>query len=189
MQQGNAVAARIRQFREDRKLTLEELSERAGVGAPQLGRIEAGAVPASLAPLLKIARGLGVRLGTLLDDAAQPGPMVVRAGEAHRTVRFSGGTATGGMEIHSLAANKQDRHMEPFLVDLHPAAGDQAPLSSHEGEEFLYVLSGRIEAAYGKEVHSLDVGDSFYYDSIVPHHVHAAPGTETRILAVVFTPC
>jgi len=184
----NLVAERIRQLREARQLSVEQVAERGGLKSTQVAQIEEGGTPASLAPLLKIARGLGVRLGTLLDDVPQPGPALVRAGEAHRTVRLSGGKATG-VEVHALAASKQDRHMEPFLVDAHPAPAPGALLSSHEGEEFLYVLEGRLEVAYGKETYVLGAGDSLYYDSIVPHDVHAAPGAEARVLAVVFTPC
>ncbi len=189
MAEHTTVAARIRQLRESRNVTSEQLSERSGLSLAQIAAIEGGEVLPSLTPLLQIARGLGVRLGTLLDDASQLGPVVTRAGAASETVRFSGGTRTGGLDFHALAANKQDRHMEPFLIDVHPAPAGECPLSSHEGEEFIYVMSGRLEVAYGKERHVLEAGDSIYYDSIVPHHVHAVPGCETRILAVVFAPC
>jgi transcriptional regulator with XRE-family HTH domain len=191
MVENNPVATRIRHLREARKLTLEELSERSSLTAAEITRIEDGMLLPSLAPLLKIARGLGVRLGTLLDDVTQPGPSVVRAGDSRDTVHFTGGAgrSAGGLDLHALAAHKQDRHMEPFLVDVHSTATkDDAP-SSHEGEEFMYILSGRLEIVYGKETYTLDAGDSIYYDSVVPHHVHAAPGCEARLLAVVFTPC
>ncbi len=185
------VAARIRQLREARKLSVEELSERSSLAPTEITQIEAGMLLPSLAPLLRLARGLGVRLGTLLDDVPQPGPVVMRAGDHGDTVHLAaGGTRNvGGLDLHALAANKQDRHMEPFIVDAPAAAPAAVVLSSHEGEEFMYVLSGRLEIAYGKETHTLDAGDSIYYDSIVPHHVQAAPGCEARLLAVVFTPC
>jgi len=76
--------------------------------------------------------------------------------------------------------------MEPFLIDVHPASGD-VPLNEHEGEEFIYVLSGRIEIRYGKDVYQLNAGDSIYYESAVPHHVHALD-SDARILAVVYAP-
>jgi transcriptional regulator with XRE-family HTH domain len=191
MAENNPVAARIRHLREARQLSVEELSERSSLAATEITQIEAGRLTPSLAPLLKVARGLGVRLGTLLDDVVQPGPVVMRAGERRDTVHFAAGGELrgGGLDLQALAANKQDRHMEPFLVDVRPAATGAAALSSHEGEEFMYVLSGRLEIAYGKEAYTLEAGDSIYYDSVVPHQVHAAPGCEARLLAVVFTPC
>ena len=190
MAENNLVAQRIRQLREARHLSAEELSARCSLSAAEITAIENGRLFPSLAPLLKVARGLGVRLGTLLDDAPQPGPVLGRSGVTPATVSFTAnaGHLVDGLDCHSLAANKQDRHMEPFIVDVHPASAAQCTLSGHEGEEFIYVLSGRLEIAYGKEMHRLSAGDSIYYDSVVPHHVHAAPGCETRILAVVYTP-
>ena len=61
-------------------------------------------------------------------------------------------------------------------------------LSAHEGEEFIYVMSGEVEIDYGKEKYSLKEGDSIFYDSIVEHHVHGAIGKSARILAVVYIP-
>lgn len=78
--------------------------------------------------------------------------------------------------------------MEPFLIDVHPAGEEQCAPSSHEGEEFIYVLSGEIEVSYGQERYRLSEGDSIYYDSVVPHDVHGVGNGSARILAVVYTP-
>ena len=88
----------------------------------------------------------------------------------------------------SLASGKVARHMEPFLIDVQPATAGDHKLSSHEGEEFLFVLEGAIEVEYGKETRVLAAGDSIYYDSIVPHQVRAADGASAKILAVVYAP-
>lgn len=188
MAENTSVAARIGELRASRNLTLEQLSERCGLSPEQISAIEGGDVLPSLTPLLQLARGLGVRLGTLLDDAASLGPVVSRAGAAPETVRFSGGARSGGLAFHALAANKQDRHMEPFLIDVQPAAPGEHKLSSHEGEEFLFVLDGALEIEYGKATHTLEAGDSIYYDSIVPHQVRSAGDGPARILAVVYAP-
>ncbi len=78
--------------------------------------------------------------------------------------------------------------MEPFLIDVKPSSGDSPTLSGHEGEEFIYVLSGGIQINYGKTTYDLKEGESIYYDSIVPHDVHAKGETAAKILAVVYTP-
>ena len=105
-------------------------------------------------------------------------------------MRFSGSESPDKsmLDFYSLAAHKRDRHMEPFLINIHPGQGKAPVLSSHEGEEFIYVLSGVVEIHYGKESYHLNEGDSIYYDSIVPHEVRAANGVEARILAVVYAP-
>lgn len=78
--------------------------------------------------------------------------------------------------------------MEPFLIDIAPASDVDFILSTHEGEEFIYVLNGIVEINYGKDVYVLEEGDSIYYDSIVAHHVHAGNGSTAKILGVIYTP-
>ncbi|MCE1197324.1 MAG: cupin domain-containing protein [Marinilabiliales bacterium] len=78
--------------------------------------------------------------------------------------------------------------MEPFIIDIAPEVGQVHNLSAHEGEEFIYVLSGSVEIAYGQQKYLLSEGDSIYYDSVVSHHVHSADGQPGRILAVVYAP-
>lgn len=189
MPNNNEVGAKIKGIRELRQVTLEELSERCGLAPEQIRKIEAGEVAASLTPLLKIARGLGVRLGTFLDDSNCSGPVLSRQNQKTKAVRFADGGEKKGLLFHALAANKNDRNMEPFIIDVYPpAAGQEAPLSSHEGEEFIYVLDGAIEIHHGKETYRLEAGESIYYDSIVSHHVHAAGSANARILAVIYAP-
>jgi transcriptional regulator with XRE-family HTH domain len=187
---GTTIGMKVRTVRESRGLTLEQLAERSGVDREMAAQVEAGALVPSLAPLVRIARALGVRLGTFLDDHENVGPVTARAEVRVSPVRFSGHGRTGpsDLDFYPLAANKAGRNMEPFLVDLHPSSADAAKPSTHEGEEFLHVLAGAVEVSYGLEVHRLGAGDSIYYDSIVPHHVHAAGGKAARILAVVYAP-
>ncbi|WP_135604550.1 helix-turn-helix domain-containing protein [Methanococcoides sp. NM1] len=191
MTEKNSVGEKIRQFRESHEMSVEELAKESQSSVELIEKLEAGELIPSLTPLLKIARALGVRLGTFLDDAPQTGPVVVRNGASDNVVRFSGKSKSSeesALDFHSLAADKQARNMEPFIIDVHPFKNDEEhELSSHEGEEFIYILEGNIEVIYGNETYTLTVGDSIYYDSVVPHDVHAA-GTEAKILAVVYTP-
>ncbi len=191
MSEKNLVGNKIRQLREAREMSVEELAEASHSSVELIQQLENGALIPSLTPLLQIARALGVRLGTFLDDATQNTPVVARTGRAEQIVRFSGNCKTPQrsiLEFSSLASNKLDRHMEPFLIDVHPLGCAEINLSAHEGEEFIYVLKGQIEIMYGKEQYTLNVGDSIYYDSVIPHHVHAAGEQEAQILAVVYTP-
>ena len=71
--------------------------------------------------------------------------------------------------------------MEPFIIDVAPTDDSDFVLSSHEGEEFIMVMEGTMEISYGKHTYLLEEGDSIYYDSIVPHHVHAYEGQAAKI--------
>jgi transcriptional regulator with XRE-family HTH domain len=192
---------RIAELRKTYSINRETLAERSGLPIALIQSIEEeGHIP-DLAPLIKISRALGVRLGTLLDDHEEKGPVITRAGKINTTVRFitglpaedSGGTAADthirerqGLHFSALAADKGGRHMEPFIVDVEPDA--EQPKSAHEGEEFIYILSGTLSLEYGTASHILNEGDSVYYDSIVPHRVFSANQNPARILAVIYTP-
>jgi transcriptional regulator with XRE-family HTH domain len=186
----HSLGDKVRTVRESRSMSAQQLAERADLDPGIVAQIESGDLIPSLSPLIRIARSLGVRLGTFLDDQESVGPVVCRSGEHPNVVRFSGRNqpSRSDLDFFSLAANKAGRHMEPFLVEIHPGSATDARPSAHEGEEFIYVLAGEVEIVYGRESYRLSVGDSIYYDSIVPHHVHCATEAEARILGVVFAP-
>ena len=184
------VGEKIKQIRELKKVSLEELSERTDIEISLIQKIEHEKNIPSLAPLIKIARALGVRLGTFLDDSDSYGPVIVRSGEYHKGVRFTSQSSDvrEHLNFFSLAYDKAGRNMEPFIVDIEPGKQSDFMLSSHEGEEFIFVLEGEVEINYGKEVFKLGKGDSIYLDSIVMHNVHASSNRAARILAVVYAP-
>ena len=186
------VGSKIKGIRETKNISIEEVAERSGLSTEQIVSIETDQTLPSLGPLIKIARALGVRLGTFMDDNDAIGPVVCRAADRERnsSISFSNGAtdARKHMEYHPLAQQKAGRHMEPFIIDIHPTDEHEYQLSAHEGEEFIYVMEGEIELEYGKEVYHLTEGDSIYYDSIVKHHLHGAPGRAAKILALVYIP-
>ena len=189
----NTPGKRITELCKTYSVSQETLSERSGVPVDLIRRIEEEDHIPDLAPLVKISRALGVRLGTLLDDHEELGPVITRAGTAGDTARFITGLPGGtgktdhqGLTFKALAPDKGGRHMEPFIVDIEPDA--EQTKSTHEGEEFIYVISGNLSLEYGSQSQVLHEGDSVYYDSIVPHRVISGDGKPVRILAVIYTP-
>ncbi|MBO4369883.1 MAG: helix-turn-helix transcriptional regulator [Paludibacteraceae bacterium] len=183
------VGEKIKGIREDKKLTLEQVAENSGLDIAIVREIEENKNIPSLAPLIKIARALGVRLGTFLDDSDNLGPVVCRAGEATKAMSTSNATARSNshLDFASLANQKAGRHMEPFIINITNKETETLQKSSHEGEEFIYVMEGKVKIVYGQNEYLLEAGDSIYYDSIVDHLVCAAEN-HARILAVVYTP-
>lgn len=190
MKNQKKIGKKIRDFREFRMIDRAGLALKANLDESQLEMIEEkGKVP-SLGHLIKISRALGVRLGTFLDDQEKIGPAVVKKGQESAGFSFSTSDAKAREHLNffSLAPAKAGRHMEPFIVDIEPSSESDYKLSSHEGEEFIYVLEGKVEINYGKELYQLEQGDSIYMDSIVAHNVHAAADQNARLLAIVYTP-
>ncbi len=112
MSKENHVGNKICQLREAKEMSVEELAEASQSSVELVKQLEDGALVPSLTPLLKIARALGVRLGTFLDDMPQSGPAIVRAGLLRNAVRFSGKaeiSTKSSLEFYSLASDKADR--------------------------------------------------------------------------------
>ena len=137
------VGSKIKGLRETKNLSIEEVAESTGLSVEQINSIENDQNLPSLGPLIKIARALGVRLGTFMDDNDALGPVVCRAEDREKdsSISFSNGAtdARKHMEYHPLAQQKAGRHMEPFIIDINPEENQEYKLSAHEGEEFIYV--------------------------------------------------
>ena len=192
MESNKIIGEKITNVREMKNISIEDMASRSGLSVEQIKRIEGNEDFPSLAPLIKIARVLGVRLGTFLDDQQELGPVVCRKDSRENTegIGFTNNAVTKHkyMSYHALSQDKSGRHMEPFIIDVEPSQETDFIFSTHEGEEFIYVITGTIEINYGKNVYTLNEGDSIYYDSIVAHHVHAANGNVAKILGVIYTP-
>ena len=184
------VGGKIKTIRESKNITINEMAERSGLSVQQIITIEEDKIIPSLSPLIKISRVLGERIGTFLDDNANIGPVVNKLSDSDKEKSFTSMSCNNNsrLDFFSLANKKAGRNMEPFLIDITPNEGATDMLSSHEGEEFIYVLSGSIEVKYGKETYVLEAGESIYYDSIVDHLVSAANNEPAKILAVVYAP-
>ena len=183
------IGEKISTLRTFKKIEKEVLANRAGLSVKQLDLIESGVSIPSLGVLIRITRAMGLRTGTLLDDTVQEGPVIVRANEQQSTLSFStsGNENNEHLNFSSLAPNKTGQHMEPFIIDLVPNERDHPITSSHEGEEFIYVLDGGVTIHYGNETIELGKGDSIYLDSIVKHLVTTST-EKARILGIVYVP-
>lgn len=187
----NKLGRKIKTLREAHHLTAQDLADRCSCEVAVIEGLEAGEIPSSLAPLIKITRALGVRLGTLMDDDESFGPAYIsveQMEEVNRLKSLETASDAGDLSYFSLAAGRPSRHMDPFVITVTPSGETDHELVGHEGEEWLFGLEGCIEIEYGKEVYVLHPGESIYYDSIVPHQVRAHEGQNAKFLAVVYTP-
>ncbi len=180
------VGKRVKMFREKLKMTLADLAEKSGVSVAVIASIEEGEVLPALGVLTKLSRALGQRLGTFMDDQFKPDPIITRAGELDAVKVAHAGKTEAGYSYYSLAVGKPDRHMDPFRVEFAPDA--QPMQSSHEGEELIICISGKVALTYGNETTVLEPGDTAYYNSVVKHVLKSADGKPASIYGIVFMP-
>jgi transcriptional regulator with XRE-family HTH domain len=172
--------------RQEKGLTKEDVGRRTGLSPAYLAQIEADELAPPLGVLIRIAKALDMRLGRFISTGQVKPFTVVRKHERRVVSRYT--SAQGehyGYTYESLAPDKKDRHMEPFMVTLVPS-GAKKELSTHAGQEFIYVLEGIMEVTLRDHKEVLYPGDSIYYDSSVPHLVRCHGDEETLILAVLY---
>lgn len=175
------IARRLAQLRQDRGMTLRELSEQTGFSESYLSRVENLKMPVSIANLAKFAEVFGASIASFFDqDASSARVQFTAAGEGERA-QIRG---PDGVSIRLLASEFKGRIMEPFVVDVE-SARPQAPLQSHEGEEFIHVLKGRCRMVIGDRVFEMKTGDSIYFDSGIRHRVEPIGGRPCEMLSVV----
>jgi len=180
----NKLGKRVSRYREQLGLTQEQLAVNSGLDLAFIQDVENGLVYPPISSMIKFSRALGQRVGTFMDDQFQPDPIVVKADERKEETSSSRG-AKGHYHYFPLGKGKTDRHMEPLFIRIEE--DDVKEISSHEGEEFIIVVSGKVLMKYGKERTTLTVGDSVYYNSVVPHFIGAVEGP-AEIYAVLYVP-
>ena len=183
------VGEKIRTLREQKGLSLQETAERTGYSSALLSQIENHLISPPLGAMIKLAKALEVKVGAFFGEDPREPFTIVRKNERKMTSRFASKEGVSyGYSYESLGFDKKDRHMEPFLVTLEPAMIKSEKLSSHEGEEFIFILEGEMEAILGDHKDILYPGDCIYYDSSIPHKVQCHGEIPAKILAVIWTP-
>jgi transcriptional regulator with XRE-family HTH domain len=180
-----SLSDRIRMVREMRGLTIKDLSSRTGIDAETLIRIESGKVVPALGQLVKLGKALDMKMGYFISPGIDEPLTVVRKHERRSVSRYGEAKSVlYGYSYESLAPDKANRLMEPFIVSLVPTQIQE--FSTHAGQEFIYVLEGEIKVRVGDRADSLKPGDAVYYDSNQPHSVRCAGTTPAKVLAVLY---
>lgn len=186
------IGEKIRGLRQQKRLTLQELSGLTTLSKPLLSQIENEQVIPPLATLLKIARGLKVDIHFFFEDAGNRQNYVLTrredVREDEKVPRQVANDVARPYAYHSLAHGLRHKHMEPFLVEFEKREWDDTLFFRHEGdEEFIYITEGELDFHYNNEVLRMRAGDSIYYDSSQPHGWVAVGTDRARAVAVMYT--
>ncbi len=183
------IGQQIRDLRQNKRMTLQDLSSETELSKPLLSQIENEQVIPPLATLLRISKALKVPLQTFFEEEDNTQKcLVVRAGDANLSHRRpKQGSTPQPYRYHSLAYGKKHKHMEPFMIEFDPQQAEQTQAVQHQGEEFFHLLEGRIELRYSDQTYLIEAGDSIYWDSSEPHRLIAVGDTIARAIVVLYT--
>jgi transcriptional regulator with XRE-family HTH domain len=176
---------RIRRLRQDKGLSIEQLSHLTGFDEQTLQDIETNVLSPQLGTIIKLGKALNTALRRLVSDEGEKLYVITRKDErnvVHRSVSAKGQRAD--YTYMSLAPDVKGRHMEALIVQLEQMVDEQ--YSVHGGEEFIYVLEGVVIMKIGEDHFELQPGDSAYYLSTTPHLLSAKAQT-AKIIAVIYS--
>jgi len=174
------IGQNIRALRVGRGLSLTEVAKRAGLSKSSLSKIEKAQVSSPISTLLAIAGALDVHLSRFfVESKSVPAYVVTRKGKAPVISR---GGSEYGYSYQALALEMPEKSAEPFLLTIRP--GDKRGIFRHEGQEFIYILSGRMRMKVGDEQLVLEPGDSLYFDPRQAHSCEALDRKTVRFLCV-----
>ncbi len=173
------IGPRLARLRAEKKLSIEELSEKTGLEVAELESIEKGNVFPPVGDILKISRSLTVDPSRLLGGDEKD----------HRKKRaedFKKRVAAYNYEV--LTPDAENMHLRAFRITI-PAGQEHPKISyQHEGEEFVYALEGQVEITVGKKKKLLARGESLHFDSGIAHSLKNPGSIECSLIVTVYTP-
>ena len=178
------LGARLRNFRQQRGLSLKQLSERSDLSVGMLSQIERGVATPSLRALGRLRDVYGVPLARFFDDeaAAPADDVVLRAGQ-YRRVEFA-----EQRMAKELVSPASARALEMMVIVMEAGGGSGPEPYRHEGEECGHVLEGCFDLWVGDRSWRLAEGDSFQFASHTPHRFHNPGPARARVLWTVTPP-
>ena len=181
------IGERIRSLRKAKGLSLVELSEQSGIAEETLYGIEGNLISPPLGNIVSLAKLFEISVGEFFGEGGDAPYCIVRSGARETVSRFNSTDGkSASYSYASLGYKKKNRHMEPFLVTLTPTESKEIEPNQHIGEEFLFILEGKVEIRLLDQTEILHPGDSIYYDSTMPHFVSCHGQETATMLAVVY---
>lgn len=174
------IAQRLRGLREVLDLDIGQIANDCGIDPQEYEQAESGEYDISVSMLQKLSRRYGISLDELMfgEEPKMSSYFLTRNGKGISVER------TKVYKYESLAAGFKDRKADPFIVTVEPG---ERPMhyNSHNGQEFNWVIEGRLLLSIGGKELTLNPGDSIYFDSNLPHGMKALDGQTVRFLAII----
>ncbi len=173
------IGMRLASLRDDMEISIEDMAAKLDVTADTYQKYENGEMDFSFSFIYNAAEILGVDVLDLIsgDQPTLNMCSMVKKGKGYSVQREE------EYDYKHLAFTFRNKKSEPFLVTIHP--DDKTPvMHGHDGQEFNYVISGKMKFFIGDICYELEEGDSVYFDSSIPHAEQAIDG-EAQFIAVV----
>jgi len=159
------LGPKIRRLRKHRGLTLKDIAEKTGYTESFLSQVEREIASPSISSLKKISLALGIALTHFFEDKCEPQRILfLKRGEGKKL-----NSAASKTVFRLLAPNVPEGRMEPLLIAMEPGSIQGKGRYSHKGEEFVFLIKGKMEVFVGDKKYVMEEGDSLYFNSSLSH--------------------
>lgn len=176
------IGGRVRFMRGQRGMTLEGLASKSGLTKSFLSKIERGKAVPSISTAMSLAESFGITVSQLVGEDHEADAICVVGKNQRRAFMRPG--ADSGYNYELLAGPKRFKRMEPYIMKP-PLKFEDGRLFEHVGEEFMFVLSGRVEVTLPSRQIVLSRGDALYFDSHLPHRSRSLGKKNAEVLVVI----
>lgn len=170
---------RMRALREEAEISLETLANDTGCSVDRLAKIEADQAIPTVSEVIRISKALSVDPGSFLSAEQR---------ESHRRKVEAYRKRTEAYAYTPLTPGAKTKHMKAFLVQIEPKSDHDMVEYQHEGEEFIYVLKGKLEIRIGDHLQVLEEGQSIHFNSGIRHQLRNLSEDPMELIVVVYTP-
>ena len=171
--------AMVRQLREARQWSAEDLARKTGQTPDFIAQVESDQLSPSVAFIMRMAKAMEVDPGTFLNKEEQATIRDRRAQAYYqRTQNYS---------YTTLTPDGENSHLRAFMVTIEPQLDHKPVAYKHEGEEFIFVMSGDLELTVGSKVQKYKTGESVHFNSDIPHKLKSISNEPTKCLVVLYT--
>lgn len=168
----------IKVYREDRKLSIKELAHETGYPADLLQKVEKDEVTPPVALVLQLSRTLKVDIATLDGDENKKASSRIKSHQKR----------AGSYAYKQLTKSGSDKHLGAYHITIEPNTAHEGVEYHHDGEEFIYVLKGKLSISVGKNTSLLEKGECIHFNSAL-HHALSNPSDEkTELIVVLYIP-
>jgi transcriptional regulator with XRE-family HTH domain len=173
----DSFGVRLKELRLQRGWTLQELADQSGLSKTFVSRLETGDRQASIAAVLTLARIFGVSLASMFESQLETEPCIlVRRAEAVSK-------SANGLSYTPLSSAERFFNLQPIRINISPSRKGNDHFH-HDGEEWIYLLSGRLTLSLAGKTYELEPGDAAHFDSRLPHRLIARGPHEAEVLLV-----
>lgn len=160
------IGTHLRKIRVNQNRTIQAIADSCNLSKSMISKIETNKVVPSVSTLVKLAKALGTNVSALLEENGDPTSVMVPAGQAEESL-----TRTDrGYHMYPFAPEYKNKQMQPFLFVARKGEVKTHHLT-HEGEEFIFVIEGKMKFQVGNTEYVLQKGDSLYFNALEPHQV------------------